>query len=122
MKFLRERLARMMAGRYGTDRLNRILSGAVLVLLVLSLFTKGGGFGTAIWLLALAGLIWSSFRTFSRNIAARQRENAAWLRLEQKLTGGFRGWKTRFRQRKDYRFFPVPPAAPGCGCRKGRAG
>lgn len=108
MKF-RERMVRFMAGRYGTDRLNRVLSVATIVLLVISLFTgTRGGFGSFVWLLALACLVWSTIRTFSRNIPARQKENAAWQRLERKLTGGISGWRTRFRQRKEYRFFRCP--------------
>ncbi|MBR4655759.1 MAG: hypothetical protein IKO68_04100 [Oscillospiraceae bacterium] len=107
MRF-RSWLGRVMAGRYGTDQLNRALSIFALVLLVLSFFTGGSGLGSLIWILALACLIWSTYRSFSRNIGKRQQENAAWLRL----TGRFRreagGARERFDQRKDYRFFRCP--------------
>ena len=97
-----------MTGRYGTDQLNRALNFTTLILLVLSLFIGRSGIGSLIWLLALAGLIWGTFRTFSRNILKRQRENEAYLGLTRKTRERFRGARDRFRQRKDYRFFRCP--------------
>ena len=97
-----------MTGRYGSDQLNRALNFTTLILLVLSLFIGRSGFGSLIWLLALAGLIWGTFRTFSRNILKRQRENEAYLGLTRKTRERFRGTRDRFRQRKDYRFFRCP--------------
>ena len=107
MRF-RNYLARIMYGRYGTDQLGRALSIAAPVLLVLSFLTGGSGFGTLLWILALACLVWNGVRTFSRNIPKRQRENAAFLGLTRNLRGGFRGARERFAQRKDYRFFRCP--------------
>ncbi len=107
MRF-RNWLARSMTGRYGTDQLNRALNFTTLILLVLSLFIGRSGVGSLIWLLALAGLIWGTFRTFSRNILKRQRENDAYLGLTRKTRERFRGARDRFRQRKDYRFFRCP--------------
>ncbi len=105
---IRSWLARVMAGRYGTDQLNRTLSIVTLVLLVLSFITGGAGLGRLVWILALACLCWSTFRSFSRNIGKRQQENQSFLRM----TGGLRreagGAKERLRQRKEYRFFRCP--------------
>ena len=107
MRF-RNWLARVMAGRNGTDRLGRALNIAALALLVLSLFLGGSGVGSLFWALALACLAWGAFRSFSRNIAGRQRENAAYMELTRGLRERFRGAKDRFRQRRDYRFFRCP--------------
>ena len=107
MRF-RNWLTRFKTGRYGTDQLNRALNIATLALLVLSLFIGGSGVGSLIWLLALAGLVWSTVRTFSRDTARRQRENAAYLARTRKLREGFRGVRDRFAQRKEYRFFRCP--------------
>ena len=107
MRF-RSFLTRVMAGRYGADQLNRALSFATLVLLILSLVLGRVGFGGLTWLLALACRGWSTFRTFSRNIPKRQRENAAFLSLTRKPRENLRGAKERFSQRKDYRFFRCP--------------
>ena len=61
-----------------------------------------------IWLLALACLVWGAFRSLSRNIRGRQRENEAFLGLTRNFTGTFRGMRDRFAQRKEYRFFRCP--------------
>lgn len=107
MKF-RSWLARVMSGRYGTDQLNRALSIATLILLVLSIFTGGSAFGRIIWILALVCLCWSTFRSFSRNIGKRQQENQRFLRMTRGLRSEAGGAKTRFDQRRDYRFFRCP--------------
>ena len=107
MRF-RSFLTRVMAGRYGADQLNRALNIATLVLLVLSLVLGRAGIGKLFWLLAVASLVWSTFRTFSCNIPKRQRENAAYLGLTRKTRENLRGAKDRFRQRREYRFFRCP--------------
>ena len=107
MRF-RQWLGRVMAGRYGTDQLNRFLCVATLVLLVLSLFTGGSGLGKLVWILALACLVWETWRTFSRRIDRRRAENEAYLRLTRGLRGRAADGMSRFRQRKDYRFFRCP--------------
>ena len=100
---LRDRLMQFMAGRNGLDRLGRALNILTLVLLVLSFF----GISFA-WFLAIACLIWGTFRTYSRNIPRRQAENAAYLRLTSKIRTPVGNALNRFRQRKDYRFFVCP--------------
>ena len=107
MKF-RNWLARVMVGRYGTDQLNRALSYVTMALLILSILLGRHGIGSLLWLLALAGLAWSTFRTFSRNTVKRRMENSKYLRFSQQYLGAFRGAKTRFQQRKDYAFFRCP--------------
>ena len=107
MRF-RNWLARFMAGRSGNDQLNRALNIVTLVLLVLSLFLGRTAVGSVVWILALASLAWGVIRTFSRNLAKRQRENAVYLARTRKLREGVRGVRDRFAQRKDYRFFRCP--------------
>lgn len=80
---LGDALRRFMAGRYGTDKLNMAILAAALVGMLI------GGLGARLltpWLvictyLSEALLIWSIFRTYSRNIEARRRENTRWLGL-----------------------------------------
>ena len=104
-------LRRFMAGRYGSDRLNQCLLGAALVLILISRNPKWIALNVPIggrqvqWmsmlsLLAYVPLIWSMFRMYSRNIEARRRENAAFLRFFSRLTD------------KQYRYFRCP------GCRQ----
>ena len=98
-----ERLQRFLYGRYGTDKLNLAL---LIFGLILSLI------GTLVFwpvtLLADALYIWALFRTFSRNIPARQREYAAFLRLWSPIESWLRARKVRFSQRKQYKYFKCP--------------
>ena len=98
-----ERLQRFLYGRYGTDKLNLAL---LIFGLILSLT------GTLVFwpvtLLADALYIWALFRTFSRNIPARQREYAAFLRFWSPIESWLRARKVRFSQRKQYKYFKCP--------------
>ena len=98
-----ERLQRFLYGRYGTDKLNLAL---LIFGLILSLI------GTLVFwpvtLIADALYIWALFRTFSRNIPARQREYAAFLRFWSPIESWLRARKVRFSQRKQYKYFKCP--------------
>ena len=101
---MKEKFYRFMAGRYGADQLSRFLSFLALVLIVLNLFLHS----TVLWVLGLAALVVCYVRMFSRNFEKRRRENERFLQLKYKLTGGFRDWKDRQSQRRDYVFFRCP--------------
>ncbi len=78
---------RFMYGRYGTDGLNGALLMAALVLILLGWI---GEKWIAPWMsvlniLAYVPLVWSITRMYSRNIAARRRENAAWMQFLNRL-------------------------------------
>ena len=98
-----ERLQRFLYGRYGTDKLNLAL---LIFGLILSLI------GTLVFwpvsFLAVVLYIWALFRTFSRNIPARQREYAAFLRFWTPIESWLRARKVRFSQRKQYKYFKCP--------------
>ncbi len=87
------KLARFFAGRYGPDSLYTALTIGAFVLIFVNMFVGS-------WilnLLILAMLIWSAFRTFSRNIPARQRENRIWVKIWKKITfgkGPVRDWRS----------------------------
>ena len=94
-----------MYGRYGSDELNiGLLVTAVIVSLlhsILTLFLGGSQvyvmiISPLLYLLILGLLGYNLFRTFSRNIYARQKENR-WFR---------QGW-TRLKDRKN-RYFRCP--------------
>ena len=98
-----ERLQRFLYGRYGTDKLNLalLIFGLILSLIGTLVFWPGT-------LLADALYIWALFRTFSRNIPARQREYAAFLRFWSPIESWLRARKVRFSQRKQYKYFKCP--------------
>ncbi len=89
----REKLARFLYGRYGADALYNVLLLAELILLFLG--TVLNLLGTAVPVLSLIAIFvyvvalglmgWAMFRFFSRNIAARRRENEAWQRFRRRF-------------------------------------
>ncbi len=103
---MREKIQRFMIGRYGADELSRFCSGAVMGLLILSLFRKLG-LGYLYWV-ALALLIYSTWRMLSRNISKRYEENQKFLNWKFKMTQKTDKIRKRWQQRKIYRFFKCP--------------
>jgi len=93
---LGERFRMFMYGRYGSDKLNFLLLCIGLILSILSSFVEDLAF---LVIFSYGLLFWCIFRMFSRNIAARQREAAAYTRF-----------KKRFTDRKN-RYY----ACPSCG-------
>ncbi|MEY8312925.1 hypothetical protein AALA61_13240 [Oscillospiraceae bacterium 42-9] len=98
-----QKLQRFLYGRYGTDQLNLFL----LVLgLVLSLV--GSLFFWPLVFVANGAYIYALFRTFSRNLPARQREYTVFLRYWGPVAGWFRLQKLKWSQRKSYKYFKCP--------------
>ncbi|MCX4346392.1 MAG: hypothetical protein OSJ38_03980 [Lachnospiraceae bacterium] len=84
---MRGKLQQFMAGRYGVDQFARFLNFFVIILLVVSMLTRQG----ILYLLALALMVYSYFRIFSRTRAKRYAENAVSEMqhgvYQEKLTG-----------------------------------
>lgn len=102
---MREKLQRFMWGRYGNDQLNRFLMAVMLIGLVLSMIFRFGG---PFYFIALAALIWSYFRMFSRNVAKRSAENQWYLKKSMKVKGFFRKKKRELSQMKEYHIYKCP--------------
>lgn len=101
---MREKIQRFMAGRYGADEFSRVCSMTALILLLLSMF---GRFGICYWL-AVALMIYSIWRTMSRNVSKRYQENQKYLNYRYRLIVKKDKLKKRFQQRKIYRFYRCP--------------
>ena len=99
---------RMMYGRNGMDALNRFLSVVLLAVVAVELFLRGKTVSMVLGVLSLALLIVIYFRMFSRNLYRRGQENGTYLRLRYPIVSAFQGWRDRFRQRREYRFFRCP--------------
>lgn len=106
MRF-RERIARFMYGRYGMDPLGRFLTIFALVLLVVSMFIQGLA-SSILWLVALAALVWCYARALSRRFDKRRAENNKYMRVRSAVMRWFASLRTRWSQRKEYRFFRCP--------------
>ena len=82
---LREALARFMYGRYGSDQLNRFLIVIFFVIFIANMFART----RVLWIVDLAFLVICYLRMFSKNIAARQKENTLYLGLKASVLGLF---------------------------------
>lgn len=104
---LREKLARFMQGRNGSDEFTRFLMWVCVAVLVLSLIP----YLNFLYLAALALLIYMYFRMFSKNTNKRQRENQWYLNKRY----AFYAWKdkkkSRAAQSRTHRFYKCK----GCG-------
>lgn len=100
---LRERFARFMVGRYGNDQFNQFLFGATIFFMLLSVFRV-----PYTYFVALALIVYSYFRMFSRNIYKRQKENGVYLKCTYKI----RTWWGKFvwecKQRKTHHIYKCP--------------
>ena len=86
-----------MMGRYGSDQLNLALLGLGIVMMVLgALLGMWFRWAQVLNFLCYVPLVWCLFRVYSRNIAARRRENQAFL-----------GFFQRFKDR-EHRYFHCP--------------
>lgn len=82
MSRFRDKFSNFMSGRYGMDEFGRFLNILTLILLIVSIFVK------FVWIPALLLLIYSYFRIFSRNYAARSAENQKYCSIRYRKSGG----------------------------------
>lgn len=108
---MKEKLQRFMSGRYGADELSKTINIAVLVCLVVSMFSAAlSGFGIFYWI-GLGMMIYNCFRMLSRNTSKRYEENQKFLNIRYEAAVKKNAMKKRWAQRGIYRFFKCP----GCG-------
>ena len=100
----RDKLTRFMYGRYGADQLYYALFALYIVVLLVNVFTRTWIFDVLMW----AILAWLIFRTFSRNIYKRQKENEMFLKLWNPVQAGFSLLFRRIREIRTHRFRKCP--------------
>ena len=113
---LSSKMQQFMIGRHGVDDFGKFLSGATMVCLVLSLFTRWDFF---YW----GGLFligYSYFRMFSRNIPKRYAENQKYLALRYKVMTKWNLKKKHLAESKTHRFFKCPQCKQKVRVPKGR--
>ena len=101
---MREKLQRFMAGRYGVDQLNRFYIGLTFVLLILSMVTRF----SLLYLVALALLIYSYYRMFSKNVSKMYAQNQKFLNIRYKAVAKWNKTRNHMKQRRVYRFYKCP--------------
>lgn len=107
MNQMRDQLIRFMTGRYGADKLGKFLTATAFILFVAGLFIKSP------WvdLIAVAILLVSYYRMFSRNIRRRFDENQKFERFCFAIVETFRKWRFRLQQSIKFHIYKCP----GCG-------
>ena len=95
----KNKLYSFMYGRYGSDTLSKVMlwvyCGWIILGTVVSLFVNSVWYTLFYYLVSTAMMIWMFFRMFSRNIAARRREN-------ERFCGFFKLRRNKFRDRKTH--------------------
>ena len=99
MNGFKDKFARFMYGRYGMDQLSRNLS-----LLVITMFSRSN----VLYAIALAGIIYTYFRVFSRNISKRSEENEKYLSFHYKVVGKINRIKYIIKDNKTHKIFKCP--------------
>lgn len=99
MSKFKHKLAGFFYGRYGNDTLNKVLTVIYVIWLItftiVDIFVNSIVFSIVGWCITLYFFIWVMFRTMSRNIYARRREN-------EKFCGFFKLKRNKFRDRKTH--------------------
>lgn len=106
-KIVKEKLIRFMQGRYGSygpDSLNKFLLTNAMIIMVLSIFIRGN----ILFGIAAAILIYSYFRTFSKNNTRRYRENQVFLKYTERIRKFFVLQKNKMNQRKTHHIYKCP--------------
>ena len=115
MNGFRNWLYRVMQGRYGADALGRFMLRAAFALMIVSFFIRNRVISAAVTMLILLEL----FRMFSRNFAARARENERYLSLAGRFTSKARNRFLRLKDR-DHAYFSCPYCKQKVRVPKGR--
>ena len=104
---LKDRFIRFMYGRYGVDSFGKFTIWGSLILMLIAGWTHRGILSWLAW----AGIIYSYFRMFSKNISKRYAENQKYLGYTQKIRSRFTREKNMMEQRKTHHIY----TCPGCG-------
>jgi phage FluMu protein Com len=102
---------RFMYGRYGNDRLNFGLIWIYFIILILGLFLGklvNYKIYSALWIVAMAVLIFALYRTLSKNVEKRRSENERWIKLENKIRAPFKLLGNKYKFRKTHVFKKCP--------------
>jgi hypothetical protein len=113
---LRMKFTRFMQGRNGVDQLAQFLNIIVLILLVVSIFTKS----VILDIVPFVLMGYMYFRIFSRNIPKRSMENQRFCNMRYDFAIKKSKWKKEWEQRKIYRFFRCPMCHQKVRVPKGR--
>ena len=100
---MREKIARVMMGRYGVDAFSRFLMVITIVFMLLGMFIH-----PIVYYIGFVGMIYMYFRIFSKNYAKRSAENQWYLRKSYVVKNWFQKQKRMWQLRKTHKIFKCP--------------
>ena len=98
MNGFRYKLAMFFQGRYGIDQLFWGICVVATILSASNLFIRS----FAVQILVYLTLLLAVVRAFSRNCNKRRQENEKFLGVWNKISGKFRLWRNKFKDRKTH--------------------
>lgn len=101
---IKQSLRSFMSGRHGVDQLSVTLVWVGLGLYILSAVLNSA----VLSIVSLALYIYTVFRMFSRNEEKRSAENRRYTTWKNGITTGAKQARTRFKNRKQFRYFRCP--------------
>ena len=104
MNKFRNKIINFMRGRYGIDELYHFLTVVLIILMLLYTFTRLLVFN----ILELIVFFYTLFRVFSRNYAARRKENDFYLKHTKGIRSFFSLTYRKIKDRKNYRYRKCP--------------
>ena len=107
MRYLREKFARFMEGRYGIDRLYHFLMAICFSLIVVGLFVDGYVYAIVSSIETIL-FCYAFYRVLSRNIYKRQQENLKFIKIIDKPKDFFKLQKCKNRDKKTHVYRKCP--------------
>ncbi len=101
---IKQTFRNLMAGRHGVDQLSVALVWGGLIAYLVAAITGSG----LLTLLSLATYVYTLFRIFSKNNEKRADENRRYLGWKSKMTTALKQARTRFKNRKQFKYFRCP--------------
>lgn len=98
---MKYKIAAFFAGRNGYDALAKTVLWASVIMMLLSSFISIAWLSSVFYAVSVAGLIYSWYRMFSKDLDKRQKENQVFLTWQNQR-------KLRWKQRKTHRFYRCP--------------
>lgn len=108
MRRFLEKFAYFMQGRYGNDSLNNFIAISILVLWAVNIFVFSFTASLILDIIMLALMSLMLFRSFSRNINSRLRENRIFLKIFNPIKSFFKLNIKKFKERKEYKYIKCP--------------
>lgn len=97
---IKKKFTNFMSGRYGADGLYNASIAICFLLIVANMFIRSSIIGTFMWAL----MILTIFRSFSRNIYKRQKENEKFMKIMKPFKTKWSLTLRRFKEIKTHRF------------------